>query len=145
MKFECDFVRYYNSYLGSPKGVLVGDAAKQFLLSEKANPKNKHFWGNAESRRDAATVFDGSEEVEKFRRGEAIDHFAPFVNHANKGSENVGSVWLKVTSIVLMSNYNFLIDGREDGPKNTTVSPFVCDLEAGDGWRILTSCLSREQ
>ena len=97
----------FKHYLGSAKGVLVGNDAKQFLLSEKANPRNNYFWGNDESRGDAALVFDGSHEVAKFRRGEAIDHFAPFVNHANRGLENVGHVWLKVSLFVLISNYYF--------------------------------------
>ena len=102
-----------------------------------------HFWGNEESRGESALVFDGSGEVEKFRRGESIDHFAPFVNHANRGSENVGHVWLKVKLFDLFSNYNSLIDECEDGLANTTCSTFVCDLKTGESWGLLKSCLSR--
>ena len=89
-----------NLNLGSPKGVLFGRQAQQFLISENANPSNKHFWSNDEAMGDRTCVFDGTVDVEKFKRGETIDHVLPFVNHANKGSNNVGHVWIKVRLFV---------------------------------------------
>ena len=87
-----------NLNLGSAQGVLFGQDAVRFLVSDKAVPSNVHYWSNDESRGDRACVFDGSVEVDKLNRGETIEHFAPFVNHANKGSPlvNVAHVWLKV-------------------------------------------------
>ena len=82
--------------LGSPQGVLFGREAKQFLIAEKANPSNNYYWANDEAAGEKTCVFDGSVEVNKFNRGEPIDHYLPFVNHANKGSNNVSHVWIKV-------------------------------------------------
>ena len=98
-----------NFNLGSSKGILFGQEAKRFLISEKNNPSNKHFWSNDEAMGEQTCVFDGSVEVNKFNRGEPIDHYLPFVNHANKGSNNVGHVWIKVRLFILLTYYyNFL-------------------------------------
>lgn len=100
-----------NLNLGSPKGVLSGQDAKSFLVSDKAVPSNVHYWGNDESAGDEACVFDGSIDVDKFNRGETIDHYLAFVNHANKGSTlvNVGHVFLRVRLFNLFTySYNSL-------------------------------------
>ena len=85
-----------NLNLGSPNGVIFGREAQQFLIREDANPTNKHFWSNDEAMGDRTCVFDGTIDVDKYMRGETIDHYLSFVNHANKGSNNVGHVWIKV-------------------------------------------------
>lgn len=100
-----------NLNLGSPKGVLTGQDAKSFLASEKAVPSNVHWWGNDESAGVEACVFDGSVDVDKFNRGEPIDHYLAFINHAKKGSSlvNVGQVFLRVRLFNLFTNsYNSL-------------------------------------
>ena len=95
-KFKIILSSENNFNLGSAEGVLFGEEAKQFLIREKNSPSKRHYWGNDEAAGDQTCVFDGSVEVNKFKRNEPIDHYLPFVNHANKDQANVGHVWIKV-------------------------------------------------